>query len=188
MVKKNYLTWIGMDDWFVPPLLSLELDMPVFHSHPCSVVLFYMYIRRSLKHLFCWLYSSLGAKHDADGNSCQLADEYIMAEKTAVFDKTEAYSINPWKFSSCSVNYFRTFLSTMRYSTINIKNKNRLDNDIHQYQKQIQTRQRQHNQYQKQIQTRERQPSIYKTNTDSTTTAQSISKTNTDSTTTAINI
>ncbi|XP_055887584.1 uncharacterized protein LOC106068867 isoform X4 [Biomphalaria glabrata] len=53
---------------------------------------------------------SLSAKHDGDGNSCSKYDRYIMS--SGEFRKqTPETKYNPWQFSSCSVNYFTTFLT-----------------------------------------------------------------------------
>lgn len=57
---------------------------------------------------------SFGADHDGEGNSCDPENEFIMAPSTALFNKSEPYSVNPWKFSSCSIAYFKTFMNQMR--------------------------------------------------------------------------
>lgn len=52
--------------------------------------------------------SSLSASHDGDGNGCSGNDDYIMASGVGVPDNT-----NPWKFSTCSINYFTTYIDSL---------------------------------------------------------------------------
>ncbi|KAK6986942.1 A disintegrin and metalloproteinase with thrombospondin motifs 7, partial [Biomphalaria glabrata] len=52
----------------------------------------------------------LSAKHDGDGNSCSKYDRYIMSSGE-FREQTPETIYNPWQFSSCSVNYFTTFLT-----------------------------------------------------------------------------
>jgi len=58
-------------------------------------------------------FNSLGAQHDgaADGtgNLCSSADQYIMASGPQSL--TDGIFNHPFNFSSCSVNYFRNYLS-----------------------------------------------------------------------------
>ncbi|XP_052722475.1 zinc metalloproteinase-disintegrin-like VLAIP-A [Crassostrea angulata] len=56
----------------------------------------------------------LGAEHDGTGNSCNRADSYIMAAVSG-----SVQNQNPWKFSTCSVNYFTTNINKL-----NQENKN----------------------------------------------------------------
>uniref|UniRef100_A0A8W8KVH0 Peptidase M12B domain-containing protein n=1 Tax=Magallana gigas TaxID=29159 RepID=A0A8W8KVH0_MAGGI len=56
----------------------------------------------------------LGAEHDGTGNSCNSADSYIMAAVSG-----SVQNQNPWKFSTCSVNYFTTNINKL-----NQENKN----------------------------------------------------------------
>ncbi|XP_055888614.1 uncharacterized protein LOC106052213 isoform X4 [Biomphalaria glabrata] len=65
---------------------------------------------------------SLSAKHDGDGNSCSKYDRYIMSSGE-FWKQTPETKYNPWRFSSCSVNYFTTFLtefdrSSYRYNCL----------------------------------------------------------------------
>ncbi|XP_065931588.1 uncharacterized protein [Magallana gigas] len=56
----------------------------------------------------------LSAEHDGTGNFCNSADYYIMA---AVGGPVE--NQNPWKFSTCSVNYFTTFINKLNQNNNN---------------------------------------------------------------------
>ncbi|CAL1534764.1 unnamed protein product, partial [Lymnaea stagnalis] len=58
---------------------------------------------------------SISAQHDGDGNSCNYSDRYIMAASTAPL--TEATKLNPWRFSSCSVQYFTTYITSQLATT-----------------------------------------------------------------------
>ncbi|XP_065931593.1 A disintegrin and metalloproteinase with thrombospondin motifs 6 isoform X2 [Magallana gigas] len=51
---------------------------------------------------------SLSASHDGDGNGCSGNDAYIMAASVGVPVNT-----NPWKFSTCSINYFTTYIASL---------------------------------------------------------------------------
>ncbi|KAK6986934.1 A disintegrin and metalloproteinase with thrombospondin motifs 7, partial [Biomphalaria glabrata] len=52
----------------------------------------------------------LSADHDGENNSCSDSDRYIMNANT--FGKqTPETKYNLWRFSSCSVNSFTTFLT-----------------------------------------------------------------------------
>ncbi|XP_055887537.1 uncharacterized protein LOC106078253 isoform X2 [Biomphalaria glabrata] len=53
---------------------------------------------------------SLSAKHDGDGNSCFKYNRYIMYSGELRMEAPETI-YNSWQFSSCSVNYFTTFLT-----------------------------------------------------------------------------
>ncbi|KAK6986915.1 A disintegrin and metalloproteinase with thrombospondin motifs 7, partial [Biomphalaria glabrata] len=52
----------------------------------------------------------LSAKHDGDGNSCSKYNRYIMYSGELRMEAPETI-YNSWQFSSCSVNYFTTFLT-----------------------------------------------------------------------------
>lgn len=56
----------------------------------------------------------LGAGHDGFGNTCNSSDFYIMASYS-----TPVQNQNPWKFSSCSVNYFTTFINKLNRNNQN---------------------------------------------------------------------
>ncbi|XP_071099541.1 A disintegrin and metalloproteinase with thrombospondin motifs 6-like [Haliotis cracherodii] len=51
---------------------------------------------------------SLGAEHDGLNNTCTPADRYIMAG--ASYNETSANKYNPWRFSPCSINYFKVYI------------------------------------------------------------------------------
>ncbi|XP_061178344.1 uncharacterized protein LOC133186979 [Saccostrea echinata] len=54
---------------------------------------------------------SLGAQHDGVGNDCAEMDQYLL---TAVSGQTtETTKHNPWKFSSCSIDYFREYIANI---------------------------------------------------------------------------
>ncbi|CAG2212512.1 unnamed protein product [Mytilus edulis] len=50
---------------------------------------------------------SLGCDHDGDGNSCNSKDGYAMATHFILAN------VKKWTFSSCSVNYIRTYISSL---------------------------------------------------------------------------
>ncbi|KAL3853995.1 hypothetical protein ACJMK2_013279, partial [Sinanodonta woodiana] len=52
---------------------------------------------------------SLGALHDGDGiaTACDPKDYFIMSPFAKPNGPSEPYSINPWRFSNCSVNSFK---------------------------------------------------------------------------------
>ncbi|KAK3082599.1 hypothetical protein FSP39_000159 [Pinctada imbricata] len=54
---------------------------------------------------------SLGALHDGEGNGCSGNDAFIMA--ASLGGQTEATASNPWKFSSCSTQYFTSLINTL---------------------------------------------------------------------------
>ena len=58
--------------------------------------------------LFCF---SLGAHHDGYNNECSGYDQYIMTARGGI--SKEATRNNPWKFSSCSIDYFRRFIQRL---------------------------------------------------------------------------
>ncbi|KAK0052646.1 ADAM family mig-17, partial [Biomphalaria pfeifferi] len=64
----------------------------------------------------------LSARHDGDGNSCSKYDGHIMSSGE-FWKQTPETKYNPWRFSSCSVHYFTTFLtefdsSSYRYNCL----------------------------------------------------------------------
>ncbi|KAK6183785.1 hypothetical protein SNE40_006387 [Patella caerulea] len=54
---------------------------------------------------------SLGAKHDGVSTGCKDSDRYIMTAGS--YDHTATTRTNPWKFSTCSVAYFRNTLKSI---------------------------------------------------------------------------
>lgn len=56
---------------------------------------------------FTFIVNSLGAYHDGQGNICSENDQYIMSGNSQ--KKTDQTKRNPWKFSPCSVEYFKDF-------------------------------------------------------------------------------
>ncbi|ESO95450.1 hypothetical protein LOTGIDRAFT_160599 [Lottia gigantea] len=55
---------------------------------------------------------SLGSEHDGTGNLCQSDLQYIMAYYVGT--RSEQIETNPWKFSDCSITYFRLFKETLK--------------------------------------------------------------------------
>ncbi|XP_063412650.1 uncharacterized protein LOC134695353 [Mytilus trossulus] len=62
---------------------------------------------------------SLGASHDGDGNECSFNDSYIMASSNGPQKPGSAKATNPWKFSSCSTNYFTNYINTLESNSAN---------------------------------------------------------------------
>ena len=58
---------------------------------------------------------SLGASHDGSGSSggCQADSKYIMAPMVTSFYPNQPYTLNPWRFSQCSIEAFKTYVSSM---------------------------------------------------------------------------
>lgn len=54
---------------------------------------------------------SLGAHHDGYNNECSGFDQYIMTARGGI--SKEATRNNPWKFSTCSIDYFRRFIQRL---------------------------------------------------------------------------
>ncbi|XP_064599166.1 metalloprotease mig-17-like [Liolophura sinensis] len=54
---------------------------------------------------------NLGAGHDGDGNACDPSDYYIMAPSSGA--RTGDAARNQWFFTDCSVDYFRTYASSL---------------------------------------------------------------------------
>ncbi|XP_059177802.1 A disintegrin and metalloproteinase with thrombospondin motifs 6-like [Physella acuta] len=52
---------------------------------------------------------SLSAQHDGDKNECSGIFRYIMAA-SVLSKETPATAYNPWQFSSCSIQYFTSFI------------------------------------------------------------------------------
>jgi len=52
---------------------------------------------------------SLGAQHDGVGNTCNSDDQYMMA--TGPQYLTDRNFDHPFKFSTCTINYFRNYLN-----------------------------------------------------------------------------
>lgn len=55
--------------------------------------------------------SSLSARHDSEGNSCNGDDGFIMSAVSKIH--LGATAINPWIFSTCSTNYFTSKLDNL---------------------------------------------------------------------------
>ncbi|XP_050408885.1 uncharacterized protein LOC126823880 [Patella vulgata] len=51
------------------------------------------------------------AEHDGSGNPCKALERYIMSPRT--YNETAETALNPWKFSSCSKDSFKAFLSEL---------------------------------------------------------------------------
>ncbi|KAI8788671.1 mucin-2 [Biomphalaria glabrata] len=60
---------------------------------------------------------SLGARHDMDGNTCLSFDRYIMTSRFQfpTFRKAQ----NPWLFSPCSIDYFKSFIEALNKNDTN---------------------------------------------------------------------
>ena len=56
--------------------------------------------------------SSLGARHDGEDNPCKSEDRFIMAA-SGIGPVPPDKRLNPWHFSSCSVEYFRDFIASL---------------------------------------------------------------------------
>ena len=55
---------------------------------------------------------SLGAAHDGTGNTCRDNDSYIMSS-VAMPQSNALTAANPWKFSSCSTSYFKSYIDSL---------------------------------------------------------------------------
>ncbi|CAG2233331.1 unnamed protein product [Mytilus edulis] len=62
---------------------------------------------------------SLSASHDGEGNGCSFSDAYIMASSSSPQTPGSAIATNPWKFSSCSSNYFTAYIDTLETNSAN---------------------------------------------------------------------
>ncbi|CAC5419010.1 unnamed protein product [Mytilus coruscus] len=58
---------------------------------------------------------SLSAMHDGDGNSCSGTDAYIIAYSNSP-QQDPNKATNPWKFSTCSIDYFTSKIDTLESS------------------------------------------------------------------------
>lgn len=58
---------------------------------------------------------NLGCSHDGKGTSveCPTSNQYIMTPWLAKFKDLSAYNINPWRFSRCSVEAMKTYISSL---------------------------------------------------------------------------
>ncbi|XP_053385079.1 uncharacterized protein LOC128550301 [Mercenaria mercenaria] len=54
----------------------------------------------------------LGSRHDGKMNSCNPKDQYIMTAHGGF--ETETTKGNPWRFSPCSIAYFKDYISRLR--------------------------------------------------------------------------
>lgn len=63
--------------------------------------------------------NSLGSNHDGEQNPCLPSDQYIMTAMGG--DTNQANKLNPWKFSDCSVEYFRDYIQEL-YVTLYLFN------------------------------------------------------------------
>ena len=65
--------------------------------------------------MFNYFNFSLGASHDGSGSSasCNPGNNYIMMPYVAYFYETDPFNINPWRFSRCSVNAFKTYFASL---------------------------------------------------------------------------
>ncbi|XP_076450089.1 A disintegrin and metalloproteinase with thrombospondin motifs like [Babylonia areolata] len=54
---------------------------------------------------------SLGSKHDGEQNNCSSDERYIMSG--GVHPETPTNKLNPWHFSSCSVNAFTQYIESL---------------------------------------------------------------------------
>ncbi|CAC5377811.1 unnamed protein product [Mytilus coruscus] len=57
---------------------------------------------------------SLSAKHDGDGNSCDVNGAYIMASSSSPQQNSKA--THPWTFSTCSTDYFTSQIDALELS------------------------------------------------------------------------
>ncbi|XP_060604120.1 uncharacterized protein LOC132756985 isoform X2 [Ruditapes philippinarum] len=59
---------------------------------------------------------NLGADHDGSGSSsdCKPREKFIMAPFITTFRTGEPYSVNPWRFSQCSIDAFKKFFGSVR--------------------------------------------------------------------------
>ncbi|KAH3796737.1 hypothetical protein DPMN_150307 [Dreissena polymorpha] len=61
---------------------------------------------------------NLGAGHDGDTDdaiapACSADDSFIMAPFVSSFSRDDAYTVNPWRFSKCSVKQFKKFIQSL---------------------------------------------------------------------------
>lgn len=70
---------------------------------------------------------SLGANHDGETNFCLPTDQYIMTAMGG--DTNQANKLNPWKFSDCSVAYFRDYIEELNKNKENCMTDRPMDID-----------------------------------------------------------
>jgi len=65
--------------------------------------------------LYACIYCSMKADHDGydSATSCQTEDRYVMAPSVALFTSQTDYSVNPWRFSYCSVENFKSYIAKL---------------------------------------------------------------------------
>ncbi|CAL1534750.1 unnamed protein product [Lymnaea stagnalis] len=61
---------------------------------------------------------SMSARHDGENNTCSFNDHFIMAAIAP--SSQDAVNQNPWKFSSCSAQYFTEYISKQLKTTTGI--------------------------------------------------------------------
>lgn len=66
-----------------------------------------------LQYLFtvCLFVYSLGSLHDGENNACSPNDRFIMSSSENTNNMAPEKRTNQWHFSTCSINYFREFLT-----------------------------------------------------------------------------
>ena len=62
-----------------------------------------------------YLLFRLGADHDGSNNACTSSDNFIMASVTAAGNNQ-----NPWKFSTCSIDYFTAYINDLNRYVLNL--------------------------------------------------------------------
>lgn len=77
-----------------------------YHSCSPAKVFFFLY-------QFCF---SLGAEHDGDESArpCPQESMYIMTAYDVPLSEKTKYSLNPYRFSQCSVTAFKTTINALR--------------------------------------------------------------------------
>jgi hypothetical protein len=60
---------------------------------------------------------SLGSDHDGEtdplASACSPNDLFIMAPSVSTFSPGDAYTVNPWRFSTCSVKQFKKYILSL---------------------------------------------------------------------------
>ncbi|KAH3877469.1 hypothetical protein DPMN_001336, partial [Dreissena polymorpha] len=54
-----------------------------------------------------------GEKEDAIAFACSADSTFIMAPSTSSFSRDDAYTVNPWHFSKCSVKQFKKYIKSL---------------------------------------------------------------------------
>ncbi|XP_052249846.1 A disintegrin and metalloproteinase with thrombospondin motifs 7-like [Dreissena polymorpha] len=54
-----------------------------------------------------------GEKDDATASACPPADKFIMVPAVSSFSPGVAYTVNPWRFSTCSVKQFKNYIQSL---------------------------------------------------------------------------